>query len=164
MDPSLSNSMPMDPLNVTDSSPCKRRLSSLACLTSVRSDRLPSCSLWWRRCNLAVALSSRSRRDHVSCTQLSYTVRSPLSHSVDPLASSQGLIPIFKWCWNESTIFTCQERSNWQLTSVIPLLQTKTCWHSTYRSFTSVTRPFSQFLGGAWGRGYRCITQNIKKL
>ena len=28
-------------------------VSSLACLTSVRSDRLPSCSLWRRRCSLA---------------------------------------------------------------------------------------------------------------
>jgi len=31
----------MDPLNATDSSPCTRRLSSLACLTSVHSDHLP---------------------------------------------------------------------------------------------------------------------------
>ena len=31
--------------------------------TSVRSDRLPSCSLWRRRCSLAVALSYRSRRN-----------------------------------------------------------------------------------------------------
>ena len=46
MDPSLSNSTPMDPLNMTDSSPCTFHLSSLACcLTSVLSDRLPSCSL-----------------------------------------------------------------------------------------------------------------------
>ena len=29
------------------------------------------------------------------------------------------------------------------------------CWHSTYEEFfASVTRPFSQFLGEAWGRGY----------
>ena len=52
----------MDPLNATDSSSCTLRLSSLASLTSVRSDRLPSCSLWRRR-SLAVALSSRSRRN-----------------------------------------------------------------------------------------------------
>ena len=31
--------------------------------TSVRSDRLPFCSLWHRRCSLAVALSYRSRRN-----------------------------------------------------------------------------------------------------
>ena len=61
MDPSLSNSTPMDPLNTTDSSPCMLRLSSLASITSVRSDYLPSCSLWRRRCSLAVALSSCSK-------------------------------------------------------------------------------------------------------
>ena len=37
----------MDPLNATDSPPCTRHLSSLACLNSVCSDRLPSCSLWF---------------------------------------------------------------------------------------------------------------------
>ena len=63
MDPSLSNSTPMDPLNTTDSSPCTLHLSSLASLTSVRSDRLPFCSLWHRCCSLAVALSSHSRRN-----------------------------------------------------------------------------------------------------
>ena len=63
MDPSLSNSTPMDPLNTTDSSPCTLRLSTLASLTSVRSDRLPSCSLWRRRCSLAIVLSSRFRRN-----------------------------------------------------------------------------------------------------
>ena len=47
MDPSQSNSTPMDPLNATDSPPCTRHLSSLACLNSVCSDRLPSCSLWF---------------------------------------------------------------------------------------------------------------------
>ena len=44
MDPSLSNSTPMDPLNAADSSLCMCRLSSLACLdclTSVRSHHLP---------------------------------------------------------------------------------------------------------------------------
>jgi len=50
-------------LNTTDSSPCTLCLSSLAYLTSVHSDRLPSCSLWRRRWSLAVALSSRSRRN-----------------------------------------------------------------------------------------------------
>ena len=42
-----------------DSSPCMLRLSSLASLTLVRSDHLPSCSLWRQHCSLAVALSSR---------------------------------------------------------------------------------------------------------
>ena len=41
MDPSLSNSMPMDSLNVTDSSPCTRSLSSLACLRSALIAFLP---------------------------------------------------------------------------------------------------------------------------
>ena len=63
MDPSISNTTPMDPLNMTDSTPCTLRQSSLASLTSARSDRLPSCSLWRRRCSLAVALSSRFRRN-----------------------------------------------------------------------------------------------------
>ena len=53
MDPSLYNSMAINPLNATDSSPCMRDLPSLACLTSVRSDRLPSCSFWRQRCSLA---------------------------------------------------------------------------------------------------------------
>ena len=52
LDELLTNSTPMDPPNATDSSPGTRRLSSLACLTSVCSDRLPSC--------LAPALQSRS--------------------------------------------------------------------------------------------------------
>ena len=46
MYPSLCNFTLMDPLNTTDSSPCTCHLSSLACLTLVHSDRLPSCSLW----------------------------------------------------------------------------------------------------------------------
>ena len=62
MDPSLSNSMPMD-LQTEDSSPCTHHLSSLSCLTSVCSDRLRSCCLWSRHCSLAVALSSRSRHN-----------------------------------------------------------------------------------------------------
>ena len=63
MDLSLFNSTPMDPLNVTDSSHCTRCLLGLACLTSVHSDCLPSCSLWRQCCSLAVALSSCSRRN-----------------------------------------------------------------------------------------------------
>ena len=63
MDPSLFNSTPIDPLNTTDSLLCTCRLSNLACLTLVLSDCLPSCSLWRRCCSLAVALSSRSRRN-----------------------------------------------------------------------------------------------------
>ena len=58
--------MPIDPLIVIDSSPCMLRLSSLASLTSVHSDHLPSCSLWHWRWSLAVALSSPSRRN-LSC-------------------------------------------------------------------------------------------------
>ena len=42
---------------------CTRRLSSLACLTLVCSDRLRSCSPWRRYCSLAVLLSSRSRHN-----------------------------------------------------------------------------------------------------
>ena len=61
MDPSLSSSTLMDPLNTTDSSPCMLRLSSLASITLVRSDHLPSWSLWRRCCSLGVALSSCSR-------------------------------------------------------------------------------------------------------
>ena len=38
IDSSLSNFMPMDPLNSTDSSPCTLHLSSLACLTWIPSD------------------------------------------------------------------------------------------------------------------------------
>ena len=78
MDPSLSNSTPMDPLNATDSSPCTCRLSSLgclACLTSVRSHRLPSCSLWCWRCSFvpnAICLSHS-----VDSSVLSYTMRNP---------------------------------------------------------------------------------------
>ena len=66
IDPSLSNFTPMDPLNTTDSSPCTLRLSSLASLTSVRSDRLPSCSLWRRRCSLAVYSPFLSLYTHLS--------------------------------------------------------------------------------------------------
>ena len=56
MDLSLSNSTPTNATK--DSSPSIRCLSSLACLTSVCSDCLPSCSLWHRCCSLAVTLSS----------------------------------------------------------------------------------------------------------
>ena len=68
------------------SSSCTLRLSSLDCLTSVRSNCLPSCSLWRRHCSLAVALSSHARHPEAIClsqsvdsSALSYTVRSPLS-------------------------------------------------------------------------------------
>ena len=37
---------------------------------------------------------------------------------------------------------------------MIPLLQTKTADTAHTGIFASVTRPFPQFLGGAWGRGY----------
>ena len=63
MDPSLSNSMLMGLLNVTeDFSPCTCRLSSLACLIW-SADHLRSCCLWCRCCSLAVALSSHSRHN-----------------------------------------------------------------------------------------------------
>ena len=63
MDPSLSNSTPMDLLNVTEDSQCTHHLSSLACITLVCSDHLCSCSLSRWPCNLAVALSSQSKRN-----------------------------------------------------------------------------------------------------
>ena len=83
-DPSLSNSTLMDPLNTTDSSPCMCCLSSLACLASVRSDHLPSCSLWHWCCSLTpdeICLSH-------SVDSSALKVRSPLAHSVDSLALS----------------------------------------------------------------------------
>ena len=78
--PSLSNPTLMDQLNATDSSPCMCRLSSLACLTLVCSDRLPV--------SLAPALQSSSspflslQTHSVDSSALSYTVRSPPSHLV----------------------------------------------------------------------------------
>jgi len=83
MDPSLCNFMLMDPLNATDSSLCMRCLSNLgclACLTSVRSDRLPSCSLWRQRCSLAPDAISLSHS--VDSSALSYTVRNPPSQTI----------------------------------------------------------------------------------
>ena len=81
MDPSLSNSTLMDPLNATDSSLCMHRLSlSLACLTSVRSDRVPSCSYWCQHCSLAP--DAICLLHSVDSSVLSYTVRSPLSRSI----------------------------------------------------------------------------------
>ena len=74
----------MDPLNATNSSPCTLHLSSLACLTLVRSDRLPSCSLWHQCYSLAVAFSSHSSAiclsQSVDSSALSYTARRPSSH------------------------------------------------------------------------------------
>jgi len=78
MDPSLSNSLAIDPLNATDSSLCVRCLSSLPCLTSVHSDCLPSCSLWCWHCSLAPDAICLSHS--VDSSALSYTVRSPPSH------------------------------------------------------------------------------------
>ena len=77
MDQSLSNSTLMGPLNTTDSSPCTRHLSSLARLTLVHSDCLPSCSLWCRRCSLASEAICLSHS--VDSLVLSCTVRSPPS-------------------------------------------------------------------------------------
>ena len=80
MDPSPYYSMAINPLNATDSSSCMRHLSSLACLTSVRSDHLPSCSLWCQHCSLAPDAICFSHSVHSSA--LSYTVRSPPSWSI----------------------------------------------------------------------------------
>ena len=93
MDPSLSNSTPMDSLNATDSSPGTGRLSSLACLTSVRSDHLPSCSLWCRCCSLAPNAICLSHS--VDSSALSYTVRSPPSRSI-----AQNILKSFSTCTN----------------------------------------------------------------
>ena len=106
MNPSLSNSTLMDPLNATDSSQCTRRLSSLACLTSVHSDHLPSCSLWRQRCSLAPDAICLSHS--VDSSALSYTVRSPLSHSVDPSHRTLTL-KSFSTCANLKC--TCTVRS-----------------------------------------------------
>ena len=87
MDPSQSNSMPMGLLSVTeDSSPCTRHLSSLACLTSVCSDRLYSWSFWCQHCSLAssspfLLLQKWSLSHSVDSSALSYTVRSPVAFS-----------------------------------------------------------------------------------
>ena len=79
MDPSLSNSTPMDPLNVTDSSPCTRRLSSLAALPqSAMIIFLPVLF----GAGAAVSLQMQSVFSHsVDSSALSYTMRSPLSQS-----------------------------------------------------------------------------------
>ena len=37
---------------------------------------------------------------------------------------------------------------------MVPLLQMNTADRAYMRIFTSVTRPFSRFLGGAWGRSW----------
>ena len=91
MDPSLSNSTLMDLLNATDSSPCTCRLSSLACLNSVPSDHLPSCSLWHRRCSLVP--DTFCLQHFVDSLVLSYT----LSLSVDP---SHRTLKSFSTCAN----------------------------------------------------------------
>ena len=36
------------------------------------------------------------------------------------------------------------------------------CWLSTYGNICKDTRPFSRFLGGAWGRGYACPVHNTE--
>ena len=75
-------------LHADGSSECDRlltvytlRLSSLACLTLFRSDRLPSCcSLWRQRCSLAPDAICLSHS--VDSWALTYTVRSPLLRSI----------------------------------------------------------------------------------
>ena len=59
---------------------------------------------------------------------------------------SASLVPIFKWSWNESTTFTCQNIVNWQWTNVIPLLQTKT-------ADTAHTEICDQALSPIFGQG-----------
>ena len=90
--PLLSNSTLMDPLNVTNSSPCTCHLSSLACLTSVCSDCLPSCSLWCQRCSLAPDAICLSHS--VDSSALSYTVR---SLSLRSIAQNKNLYHICKF-------------------------------------------------------------------
>ena len=52
---------------------------------------------------------------------------------------------------------------------MIPLLQTKTADTAHTEILASVTRPFSQLLGGAWGQGYRvasilpCLLMSVIK-
>ena len=97
----IYNSMLMDPLNATDSLPCMCRLSlSLACLTSVCSDHLPSCFVWRRRCSLAP--DAICLLHSVDSSALSYTVRSPLSQSIGIAQNSfsactnlKSMLPLF---------------------------------------------------------------------
>ena len=107
MDPSLCNSMLMDPLNATDSSQCMRRLSlSLVCLTSVCSERLPSCFLWRRHCSLAPDTICLSHS--VDSLVLCYTVRTRVL-SCDP-SESHRTLKSFSTCANlKSTLpsFPC---------------------------------------------------------
>ena len=84
----------MEPLNATDSSLCTYRLSSLACLTSVCSDRLPSCSLW-RHCSLAPNAICLSHSVDSLALNYMYTVRSPPSWSI-----AQNILKSFSTCAN----------------------------------------------------------------
>ena len=86
-DPSLSNSTPMDLLNATDSSPCTcidqaqpafPPLWSTLLLLSL-APMLPSSSSPFPLAPDAICLSHSG-----NSSALSYLVRSPLSHSVDP--------------------------------------------------------------------------------
>ena len=85
----------MDPLNATDSSPCMCCLSlSLACLTSVHSDHLPSCFLWRRHCSLASDAICLLRS--VDSSALSYTVKSLPSQSIGIAQNSFSTCTILK--------------------------------------------------------------------
>ena len=138
MEPSLSNSTLMAPLNTTESSLCTLCLSSLGCLTLVRSDRLPSCSLWRWRCSLAVALSSHSRRSRcpeaiclshsVDSSALSYTVRSPSSHrTLKALARVQNWnarVPLFPFVQFKFSVYglTQTDRHTHASSNAVPLV------------------------------------------
>ena len=93
MDPSLSNSTPMDPLNTTDSSPCTLHLSSLACLTSVCSDRLLFAPALQSSSSPFLSLQTHaiSLSRSVDSSALSYTVRSPSSTVVKCFSTCTNL-------------------------------------------------------------------------
>ena len=98
INPSLSNSMPMDPLNATDSSLCTCHLSSLACLTLVCSDRL-AVLFGANACVLASYTFCLSHS--VDSLPLSHTVRSPL------LRPSHRTLKSFSTCKIEMHVYLC---------------------------------------------------------
>ena len=65
--------------------------------------------------------------------------------------NSVSLVFIFKWSWNESTIFTCQEFSDLYRTNIFLYCKWRLL---TQHIQESVTRSFSWFLGQAWGWSY----------
>ena len=106
------------------------RLSSLACLISVRSDRLLSCSLF------ALALQSRSRciclSHSVDSSALNYTVRNLPSYSVDP---------------SHRTLSTCAT-----LKCTFPFVQSKfSVYGLTYADRHTYTRVLRNAVTLVWG-------------